>query len=93
MTDVLAEVVAEGFNILLIMRTLTDCLTVILPVFVIVLKVVKAGAAARVPQPSVGKHLFGIIENKFLRVDVFQEPGERFTLELFFELESSLQTS
>ena len=89
MTDVLAEVVAEGFNILLIMKTLT----VILPVFVIVLKVVQAGAAARVPQPSVGKHLFGIIENKFLRVDVFQEPGERFTLELFLELKPSLQTS
>ena len=65
----------------------------VLPVFIIVLKIVQAGAAARVPQPSVGKDMFGIIENKFLRVDVFQEPGERFTLELFFELKPSLQTS
>ena len=89
MTHVLAEVVARVLQ----HYENTKMLYWVLPVFVIVLKVVQAGAAARVPQPSVGKHLFGIIENKFLRVDVFQEPGERFTLELFFELESSLQTS
>ena len=76
------------------MRTLNLTGTVVfIPVFIIVLKVVQAGAAARVPQPSVGENMFGIIEDKFLRVDVLQEPGERFTLELFFELESSLQTS
>ena len=89
MTHVLAEVVARVFQ----HYENTKMLCWVLPVFVIVLKVVQASAAARVPQPSVGKNLFGIIENKFLRVDVFQEPGERFTLELFFELESSLQTS
>ena len=76
------------------MRTLKLTVTVVfIPVFIIVLKVVKASTAARVPQPSVGEDMFGIIEYEFLRVDVFQEPGKRFTLELFFELKSSLQTS
>ena len=62
-------------------------------VLVIILQIVQAGVTGRVPQPPVRKHLCWIIQDELLRVDVFQEPGERFTLQILLECKSVLHIS
>jgi hypothetical protein len=63
-----------------------------LRVLVIILKIVQAGGAAWVSQPSIGKYMLWVIKDKLLRVDMLQEPGERFALVLLLKKHSVLNT-
>ena len=54
-------------------------------VLVIILKIVQAGAACRVPQSPISKYCGWVVQDELLRIDVFQEPRERFALQVLLK--------
>ena len=44
------------------------------------LQVVETGVWCGIFKPPIRKDMFWIVQDEFLRVDILQEPGERFAL-------------
>ena len=93
MTYVLAEVVAEISKYRAYKKCMPGYSICSIPLFVIILKVVKARLRVGIFQPPICKHLLWVIQDELLGIDILEEPRERLTLMILLELESVFKTS
>lgn len=82
MADILTQVIAETQYYVRIDQGPHS----VSPVLILILKIIQASITVRILQSAVSKNMNGIIENEFLGINIFQEPGEWFTFEIILEL-------